>query len=183
MRYNLVDDELYQIRGGRNVSREQTCCFTGHRPEKLTCDEREARAWLRGQVERAVGEGKRRFITGMARGVDLWGALAVIELQVQHPQLLLTCALPYPGFERNWAREWREIYWQVLNAAAEIHAVRPAFCYSAYRERNEWMVDHSSVVIGVCGGARGGTRNTLLYARNMGLELRLMEDEGQCICP
>ncbi len=37
--------------------------------------------------------------------------------------------------------------------------------YSAYQRRNEWMVDHSGRVIAVYTGERGGTRNTIAYAK------------------
>ena len=55
------------------------CCFTGHRPEKLDlpadiiCDK------LKRAVEFAIGQGKKTFVCGMARGIDLWAGQVVIE--------------------------------------------------------------------------------------------------------
>ena len=46
------------------------CCFTGHRPEKLNTSEKEVKAALRKQIDQAVHDGFKVFITGMARGVD-----------------------------------------------------------------------------------------------------------------
>ena len=34
-----------------------------------------------------------------------------------------------------------------------------------YQVRNEWMIDHSSMVIAGYTGAGGGTRNTIKYAK------------------
>lgn len=65
-----------------------TCCFTGHRPEKLPwgSDETDPRCAalkekLRDAVEAAYGEGMRHFICGMARGCDLYFAEAVLALR------------------------------------------------------------------------------------------------------
>ena len=40
--------------------------------------------------------------------------------------------------------------------------------------RNKWMVDHSSLVLAVSNGEKGGTRNTIDYARKQGIEVRLI---------
>ena len=48
--------------------RECTCCFTGHRPEKLGQAEKEIRALLGIEILTAVNDGYVRFISGMARG-------------------------------------------------------------------------------------------------------------------
>ena len=67
---------------------EKTCCFTGHRPDKLPWGEEESDPRclrLKEAVARAVEDayvsGVRRFITGMARGVDLYCAETVLELR------------------------------------------------------------------------------------------------------
>ena len=46
------------------------CCFTGHRPEKLSRSEKEIKETLRSEINLAVQAGFTVFITGMARGVD-----------------------------------------------------------------------------------------------------------------
>lgn len=56
-------------------------CFTGHRPEKLTRSEAATRKDLEIQICQAVADGLNVFITGMARGVDIWAAQIVLMLQ------------------------------------------------------------------------------------------------------
>ena len=72
--------------------RERTCCFTGHRPEKLPWgwDEEDPRCRrlkekLRDAVETAYEEGMRHFICGMARGCDFYFAEAVLDLRRPPP--------------------------------------------------------------------------------------------------
>lgn len=51
-------------------------CFTGHRPEKLRQTEQEVCIRLEREIQSAVENGFHTFITGMARGVDLWASAA-----------------------------------------------------------------------------------------------------------
>ena len=59
--------------------RQNTCCFTGHRPAKLPWGNNEddlrckaLKARLRAVVESAILEGTEHFICGMAEGCDLY---------------------------------------------------------------------------------------------------------------
>ena len=65
--------------------KDKTCCFTGHRPEKLKRNETQVKEALERAIEAAVSRGFTHFISGMARGVDLWAAQLVLELKKQNP--------------------------------------------------------------------------------------------------
>lgn len=56
-------------------------CFTGHRPEKLTRQKEEICEDLEKEIRRALADGMNVFISGMARGVDLWAAQIVLRLR------------------------------------------------------------------------------------------------------
>lgn len=51
--------------------RQKRCCFTGHRPEKLSASEDEVKMALADAIDSALTVGKRTFISGMARGTDI----------------------------------------------------------------------------------------------------------------
>ena len=146
-------------------TRSQCCCFTGHRPEKLTAPENLVRRWLDEKIRTAVTEGYSTFITGMARGVDLWAGESVLQLKAGGLPIHLVCASPYPGFEARWAEKWRSLYHKVLAEADDVVYICPSYSYDCFQKRNEWMIDHSSRVIAVYNGSSGGTKNTLDYAR------------------
>ena len=59
--------------------RRKRCCFTGHRPEKLKCDEATIKSALSCGIDAAIQDGYRTFISGMTRGVDIWAAELVLE--------------------------------------------------------------------------------------------------------
>ena len=75
------------------------CCFTGHRPEKLDRPESEIIALLESEIRKAVDDGFVTFISGMARGVDIWAAEIVLRLRDEGFPIHLICASPFEGFE------------------------------------------------------------------------------------
>ena len=83
-------------------------CFTGHRPEKLTRDEKSVMKDLEKEIRKAVSDGLNVFITGMARGVDIWAAQIVLKLRDEGCNVRLICACPYEGSERSWSQEWQK---------------------------------------------------------------------------
>ena len=145
------------------------CCFTGHRPEKLKVSEGKIKAALKKEIRAAVSEGYSVFISGMARGVDLWAAEQVLDLRERGEVLRLICAVPYPGFELRWEKSWQEKYHRVMKQADFIRYVCYGYSKNCFQLRNQWMVDHSSRVIAVYNGAGGGTRNTVEYAGACGI--------------
>ena len=69
------------------------CCFTGHRPEKLTADSEAIKASLSAEIDVAIADGITEFITGMARGVDMWAAELVLARRATNPGVTLFCAI------------------------------------------------------------------------------------------
>lgn len=149
--------------------RKHRCCFTGHRPEKLTVSEQRLTQLLEAEIRSAIDGGFTTYITGMAKGVDLIAAEIVLRLRARDERLRLICALPYPGFGLRWGGGWTERFQSVLARADAQRTICPGFSYAAYQARNEWMVRHAGLVIAVFNGERGGTKNTLDFARKCGV--------------
>ena len=112
------------------------------------------------------------FISGMARGVDIWAAEIVLRLRNEGQNVKLICASPYDGFERGWSAEWQRRYNVVLAAADLVRFICPGYSRACFQIRNEWMVDHSSLVIAVFNGQPGGTKNTIDYANRKSVPCR-----------
>lgn len=159
--------------------RRHRCCFTGHRPEKLGASEWKIKAALKKEIRAAVSEEYTVFITGMARGVDLWAAETVLELRERGAAIRLICAVPFPGFERRWEQTWRERYREVLERADLQKIICPTYSKDCFQVRNRWMVDHSSQVIAVYNGTGGGTHNTLEYAAACGVAATIIPCGGK----
>ena len=147
------------------------CCFTGHRPEKLKCDESIVKTLLNSAIQQAVTDGFTTFITGMARGVDIWAGQIVIKFKEENSDIKLVAASPYMGFESRWSSIWNEQYSFVIDNADAVRYICPCYNKGVFQIRNEWMVDRSSRVIAFYNGESGGTRNTILYAESKGVQV------------
>jgi uncharacterized phage-like protein YoqJ len=152
--------------------RKHRLCFTGHRPEKLHSDEAAVCTVLSYAIDAAISDGYRTFITGMARGVDIWAAEIVLARKVINPEIRLICALPHPDFDKRWSAAWQARFQTILQQADLVREICPVYSKASYQIRNEWMVDHSARVIAIYNGASGGTANTIQYAEKNGVEVQ-----------
>ena len=149
--------------------RQHRCCFTGHRPEKLNIPETEVISWLEMEIRKAIEDGFTTFISGMARGVDIWAAEIVLRLRDEGKPIHLICASPFEGFERSWSDDWKWRYTDVINRADIVRFICKGYSRACFQIRNEWMVDHSARVLAVYDGSSGGTHNTIAYCRKVGI--------------
>ena len=150
--------------------RAHRCCFTGHRPEKLSLPESEVKAELEKEIRLAIADGINVFIVGMAPGVDIWAAEVILELREKEElPLKLIAASPHPGFENRWSIEWQKRQASIMSKADFIKEVCTHYSRGCYQIRNEWMVDHSARVIAVWNGSPSGTKNTVMYAKRKGV--------------
>jgi len=167
------------------MGKEKTCCFTGHRPDKLPWGEDEAdprclrlkRAVARA-VEDAYVSGIRHFISGMARGVDLYCAEAVLELREAEPDILLECARPCETQADSWPAAEQARYRSILDRCDYETLVQHHYDRFCMLRRNRYMADRSHRLIAVYNGMpKGGTYQTLLYAMKKGLTTRILDLE------
>lgn len=155
--------------------RQHRCCFTGHRPEKLSWPEKEVIVWLEAEIRKAIDDGFVTFISGMARGVDIWAAEIVLRLRDEGQPIHLICASPFEGFEKSWSEDWKQRYDEILCRADYVKFVSNGYSRACFQIRNEWMVDRSARVLAVFDGQQGGTRNTIQYAHRYRLDVRCKE--------
>lgn len=155
--------------------RKHRCCFTGHRPEKLKQSELEITRALEREIRAAVHDGFSVFLSGMARGVDIWAAETVLRLREEGLPIRLICASPYEGFETRWPAAWQTRYRRILDAADHCRFICPGYSPGCFQRRNQWMVDHAARVIAVYNGVPGGTKNTIDYAAARGVAVVTIE--------
>lgn len=160
------------------VDRVSTCCFTGHRSEKLPWGRDESdpgcvmlKEKIYDAAEAVYSSGIRHFICGMARGCDLYFAEAVIKLRAEYPNITLEAAVPHRGQASRWNPEDREKYEYLLDRCDTVTVLSDRYTPSCMERRNKYMVDCSAVVIAAYNGTTGGTLNTLRYAISRELEI------------
>jgi uncharacterized phage-like protein YoqJ len=160
------------------VTRENTCCFSGYRPEKLPWrdDENDARclrlkADIDAAVESAYGDGMRHFICGMARGSDMYFCESVIALRDGRPDVTLEAAVPHARQSSGWTAAARARYDKLISRCDVQTLVSVEYRRGGMAKRNRYMADRSSMIIAVYDGKPGGTHYTCAYAKKLGLRI------------
>ncbi len=165
------------------IAKQKTCCFSGHRPMKLSFGYDEGhpdclrlKVSLIGEVDKMRKNGVTAFLTGMAQGIDLIAAGIVLDMRRAYPEdnLRLAAVIPYEGQADRWGEEYRERYFDILSKADEVVTLRTRYADTCMQERNRYMVNASSHLIAVYSGAEGGTKYTVDYAIKRGLDVVLI---------
>ncbi len=163
----------------------KTCCFTGHGPKSLPfgCNENEPgciklKELLTATIERQIVEnGVTHFISGMAIGVDIYAAEAVLKLKEKYPQITLECAIPCETQAVKWSESWRERYFDIISRCDKETLFRKHYTPDCMMNRNKYMVDNSDAVIAVWNGTEGGTGNTVNYAIGNGKKVIVLDPD------
>ena len=167
--------------------RPYTCCFTGHRPDKLPWGEDETdgrcaalKKKLQDAVEAAYDEGMRHFICGMARGCDLYFAETVLALREQERDILLECARPCETQADSWPEREQARYRSILDRCDLETLVQHRYDRFCMMRRNRYMADRSGRIVAVYNGVpKGGTYQTLAYAMKKGLDVCIIDLEDR----
>ena len=160
-----------------------TCCFTGHRIQKLPWKNNEndkrcknLKLVLHNEIEKAIFRGYSTFICGMALGFDIICAETVLELKNTYSNIKLIAALPCRNQHRIWNEKDKARYLKILDRADGIRCVYDEYSGAeCMLERNEYMVNNSSLMIALFNGLGGGTKFTIDYARKSGLEIIILK--------
>lgn len=166
------------------MRKEETCCFTGHRPAKLPWgeDERDPRCLalkerLAAALEAAYAAGARHFICGMAQGSDFYFCEAALGLRERRDGVTVEAALPCQEQAGRWSQRDRQRYFALIGRCDYETLVQRAYDRQCMQRRDRYMVDRSSRIIAVYGGSGGGTLYTLAYAVKQGLDVNLLSVE------
>ncbi len=169
--------------GGILEMKRESCALTGHRPKKFPWgyDETDVRCIalkkaLTEQIVKLVDAGYTDFLSGMAEGVDIWAALAVLALKKENPTLKLHCVLPCEGQADKWSASARELYFLILEQADFVVYVSREYSKDCMLKRNRYLVDHAACLLAIYNGEwRGGTAMTVRYARKLKREVIILD--------
>ena len=181
MAYRAKRGRLALDEGGI-MKRSVTCCFTGHRPEKLPwgSDEGDRRciglkARLSHVLEEAYAAGIRHYMCGMARGADFYFCEAVLALRGRRGAVTLEAVRPCEVQAALWRERARQRYFSLIEQCDCETLVQRRYDKGCMLRRNRYMVDRSSHLIAVYDGMLGGTMYTINYAKRQGLRLTILE--------
>lgn len=158
------------------------CSFTGHRPKSLPISNnisfsstlKEITSKLKNLIIETIKNGHTYFICGLAQGIDLLSAELVIELKHSFPFISLECAIPCENQYSDYCIEDLKRYYDILKNSDFVTLVSKNYSAGCMMKRNRYMVNKSSLIIGVWNGNKGGTYNTLNYAKKKGIVCKLI---------
>lgn len=170
------------------MDKEMTCCFTGHRPEKLPWGNHEddprcvdLKERLRRAVEQAYEDGYRHFISGMARGCDQYFAELVLELRREKGDVTVEAAIPCEEQAQRWRPAERERHAELVAQCDLETVVQRHYDKGCMQRRNRYMVDRSARLIAAYDGMFGGTMYTIHYAMQRGVDVVIVDLETEAV--
>lgn len=144
--------------------------FTGHRPQKLNGKMETVKLSIRSFLEQEQQKHEKLLvISGGALGVDQYAAEIARELNI--PYVLI---LPFPVevMAKKWNDESKEHLKGLIKGAVKTYVVQKTFSFEGYQRRNEAMVDHCDLLCAVWNGTKGGTKNCIDYAKEVGRKIK-----------
>lgn len=158
------------------TDKNKIAAFTGYRPQKLSFgndlsapDALALRKNLEAEYMRLIKAGYRKFLTGGAQGCDLMAAEVILELRIRlvnEMRIEHVVCLPCFNYTKAWDEEQRRRLKRIIDDSNGCHYVSCSEYYKGCMQvRNRYMVDNSSLLLAVYDGQKGGTANTVAYAR------------------
>lgn len=153
-----------------------SCCFTGYRPQKfpfpldITNDKYiDFENRLTAKIAELIKCGCLKFYTGMAMGFDIIAAECVLTLAkaMDNYAIRLICAIPFPEQAKSFPDDWKARYNNILRDADQTVLISDGYYRNCYSKRNRFMVENSDFVLTWFDGSKGGTKNTIEYAKSI----------------
>ncbi|MFI3327353.1 MAG: SLOG family protein [Clostridia bacterium] len=168
--------------------KEKAVAFTGHRGEKLPKGIAyfNLKSRLKKEIEKSIKDGYTIFYQGGSYGWDLLCASAVIEIKEKLQSqtrafaftggdflnIKLISVTPYEEQAKNFTEKDRDIYYNILEKSDEVIQLANHYHKNCFKDRNQYMVDHSTKLIAYWNGAfRSGTAQTVRMAEKQNIEI------------
>lgn len=152
---------------------------TGHRPDKLGSEyqyQGPYSDYIKTSFNKFLSENQiQQAISGMAIGVDTLFAETILEHNIS-----LIAAIPFLGQEKRWPNESQERYRKILKnpLVKSVVVCEGEYANWKMQKRNEYIVDNCDLLIAVWNGTKGGTFNTIKYARSVNRKIEYIQPDS-----
>lgn len=164
----------------------KVCSFTGYRTQKLNfCLSSsknplgldKIRECLKGRMIEMMDEGFNTFQCGMAIGADIMFAETALELRETYPALVKFIAvIPCIDHDKNRSFPERELCNKITERANDVIYVSNTKYYDGcMAKRNRYLVETCDELLAVYDGQRGGTMQTVNYAKGKGIKVTIID--------
>lgn len=148
------------------IDKIKTCAFTGHR----FLDENFNKNALKSKIKALIDGGFTTFLVGMAVGFDTVCFKLLEEFRKEYPIKIVAC-IPCYNQDYKFSVKQKEEYKKMLDSSDENIYVSKEYTKNCMFKRNMFMVDSASVLVAYLKNDRGGTFQTVNYAKRKNVSI------------
>ena len=148
------------------INKNITCAVTGHRNIQDKIDTEKLKNIFIDLIEKDY----KYFLIGMAVGFDMLCFEILYNLKKEHDIKLIAC-VPCENQSKNYSIQEKEKYDNFLSVADEVILISKNYTKYCMFMRNKFMVDNASALVAYLREDRGGTKNTVEYAKKSNINI------------
>lgn len=152
------------------IDRARTCAFTGHRNLDIDFNKAELERVIKGLIK----GGFTFFLVGMAVGFDT-ECFKILEKLRKMENIKIIACIPCEHQDYKFSLKQKEEYKKLLNSADEKIYVSKEYTKNCMFKRNMFMVDSASVLVAYLNSDRGGTFQTVNYAKRKNVNIIMVK--------
>lgn len=159
----------------------KSVCFSGHRASKMPFDEKgieheRLETILKLEIIKLVRDGYVDFYAGGQNGIDLLCSMLVLNVKEELDATInLHVILPYRDIDKGFSQSEKDQFHFVKKEAYEVVCLNERYTPNCYRQRNQYMVDRSDLLLAVCHSKQSsGTGMTIRLAEKAGIDKVLL---------
>ena len=170
----------------------KVCSFTGYRTPKLNAclatnpnlNMEDVRRCLKSQMLSKLEEDFTTFQCGMALGADLMFAQIALELREMYSAHLVkfVAVIPCLEHDKSWSQRERSLCRDLIRQADETVLVSDCRYFDGcMAKRNQYLVKTCDELLAVYDGQRGGTMQTVNFAKGKGIKVTVIDPSKSLI--
>ena len=148
------------------IDKIKTCAFTGHRILSEDYNARELERVILGLIK----GGFTTFLVGMALGFDTECFKLLENYRKEYPIKIIAC-IPCRTQAYKFSLKQKTEYEKMLLSADEKVYVSEEYTKNCMFKRNMFMVDSASVLVAYLNSEKGGTFQTVNYAKRKNVQI------------
>lgn len=152
------------------IDRIKTCAFTGHRVLSEDYNKVELEKVIKG----LINGGFNTFLVGMALGFDT-ECFKLLEIYRKKYPIKIVACIPCRTQAYKFSARQKAEYERMLLSADEKVYISEEYTSTCMFKRNMFMVDSASVLVAYLNTNKGGTFQTVNYAKRKGIEIIFMK--------
>lgn len=148
------------------IDKIRTCAFTGHRVLGLDYN----KAKLEKVIKNLIDGGFNTFLVGMAVGFDT-ECFKILEKLRKIENIKIIACIPCEHQDYKFNLKQKEEYQKMLISADGKIYVSKEYTKTCMFKRNMFMVDSASVLVAYLNSDKGGTFQTVNYAKRKDVQI------------